>query len=372
MARIPMYREPLHDFECSRNRLRNQEKWMGIQRKGWVAMIPHIDTTYCVAGVCLLLVAAISFAQEAENGQMEKGQYEEELARIRPLIQSMALRRAKDPKEQELARIRALAQSVTSGRPEDVKEEELARIRALAQSVILGRAKDLKEYEEFADEIQQKWSKKNREYHARLMLELCRPLSSGCFGGQRQYEIARGYALSALGEPDAIPIEVELELIGHVMTDTFSRTRPRGEDFARRRRIDVKARLHAWKRLKDAIDPDWDPNEELQVNPMPPAATLLASGVAPEAIEDPALRAEYEAAIETNRKKIEKHAQQHRLRKWLKRFPKNAERYIIRMYSKRPLNTAELEQYLAEYGGDVTAKKRILQEISAGTDKAKP
>ncbi len=284
-------------------------------------MISRIDRILWVVAAGLLLVGTISFAQDAQDVQVERAQYEEELARIKPLMQPMIA------------------------------------------------AKEYEEYAKLAEEVRQKWSKRNREYYARLMLRLCGPLSSGRFGGQRQYEIARGYALSALGEPDAIPIEVELELIGHIMTDTFSRTRPRGEDFARRRRIDVKARLHAWKRLKDAIDPDWDPNEELQVKPMPPAATGLASGVAPEAIEDPALRAEYEAAIETNRKKIEKHAQQHRLRKWLKRFPKNAERYIISVYSKPPLNTAELEQYLTEYGVDVATKSRILQKIPASTSQ---
>ena len=104
---------------------------------------------------------------------------------------------------------------------------------------------------------------------------------------------------------------------------------PKGEDFAQRRKKDVQIRLHAWKRLIDAIDPNWDPNDKPVRNVVPPTETGLPSGVTPEAIKDSKLRAEYIQAIDKNRKKAEKYLKQSKLLDWLKRYPKSVERDIV-------------------------------------------
>lgn len=96
----------------------------------------------------------------------------------------------------------------------------------------------------------------------------------------------------------------------------------------------------------------------------PPAATGPAPGADPETIEDTMLRAEYEAAIEENRQKIEKYAEQYELRKWLKRFPRNAERYIIGAYSTRPFDTMELSGLLEQYEIDKDTRTRILDSVA--------
>jgi hypothetical protein len=243
-------------------------------------------------------------------------------------------------------------------------KQDMAHIKTVEKSFKAGPVNDLKDYEKFADEIQTKWNRRNKEYYARLMLEVCGPLSSGRFNDERQYDVARRYALSALSEPNEIPLEVELELTGHIMTDTVTPRAPKGQDWAQRRKKDVEIRLHAWKRLIDSIDPNWDPNDLPVSNLVPPLVTGLPSGVAPEAIKDAKLRAEYEAAIEKNRQKAERYSQQYRLRMWLKRFPARAEEYIITAYSKPPFNVEELKQYFEKYSIDEKTRARILDAVT--------
>lgn len=249
-------------------------------------------------------------------------------------------------------------------------KQERARIKGLRKSFKPGPVSDLEEYEKFADEIQNKWRDRNKEYNACLILEICSPLSSGRFDDRRQYRLARKYALSVLEKSEEISIETELELTGHVMTSMYTPSAPKGEEFAQRRKKDVEIRFHAWKRLLGAIDPNWDPNERLlSPNAVGAAMGLPAGGMAPEGIKDPKLRAEYEAAIERNRQEIERHTKQYRLHDWLKRFPKRAENYIIRAYSKPPFNLEELKQYLEKYIADDKTRARILDSVTKNMEK---
>jgi hypothetical protein len=132
--------------------------------------------------------------------------------------------------------------------------------------------------------------------------------------------------------------------------------------------MDTKMRLHAWKRLLDAIDPTWDANDFPVINVTPPSASGAPSGVAPHAIKDPRLRAEYEEAIERNRQKAQRYSEQNRLHKWLKRFPKTAEEYIIRAYSKPPFDVGELKEFLQTYITDEETKATILHAVTKNTE----
>ena len=245
-------------------------------------------------------------------------------------------------------------------------EQELARVRAMKASFTAESTNDLDKYEKFVDEIQHKWNQRNKEYYARLMLTACGPLSGGNFKDDRQYDLARKYALAALESSDAISLDLELELTGQVMTPSGPNV-PKDENFAERRRKDVEVRLHVWKRLMDAIDPNWNPDDRPAGNITPPAATGFPSGIAPEAIEDATLRAEYEAAIKLNRQKRERYNEQYSLRPWLRRFPDSAESYIIKAYSNPPYNVAELKKSLNEYKIDEKTKVRILDAVIKNT-----
>jgi hypothetical protein len=250
-------------------------------------------------------------------------------------------------------------------------ERDFKRITSYANSLKPGMANDLRTFEESADQIKTRWSKKNKEYYARLTWEVCKSLSSGRFNDDRQYLLARKYALDALTDPNDIPLEVELELTGHVITPMVTPRAPQGDDWVQQRIQDVNARLHASRRLVDAIDPNWDPNDLPQINISPPAGVLGGrAGMSPEDIKDLKLRAEYEAAIEANRQKAERYREQSRLRKWLRRFPPRAEEYIIAAYSKPPFNMAELRQYLEKYAIDKKAQARILDAVAKNMEQA--
>ena len=250
--------------------------------------------------------------------------------------------------------------------PEEKQEYMLDLNRIDTMEISLSRKdsiRDLKAYENFADTINKKWCQKNRADYARLMSAICRPLSSGIFKERRQHDLARKYALSILEKPDDISIYTELELIGcGMMTNTIGPDIPQGEEFAKRRKEDVAIRLHAWTRLINAIDPNWNSNDRLFLSITPPESTGFPSGVAPEAIKDAKLRKEYEAAIQSNNQKLEKHAEQHKLHMWLEIFPKGAEKYIVGLYSHPPFDTGELKKMLDNFP-DKEAKARIIEAV---------
>jgi len=86
----------------------------------------------------------------------------------------------------------SLVQNITFGAISEASEMEkqeykhaINQIKSLRKSLKLGKTNHLKSYENFADEIQSKWSRRNKEHYARLMLEICGPLSSGDFKGNR-------------------------------------------------------------------------------------------------------------------------------------------------------------------------------------------
>ena len=157
-------------------------------------------------------------------------------------------------------------------------KQDMRHIASLEKS--FGKSVELDEVEKLADKIQTDWFQKDKKYYAKLMLEICKPLSSGRFKNDRQYTLARKYALLALREPNTIPLETELELIGHVTTNMLPPRAPEGQVWLQQRKRDVEVRFHAWKRLIEAIDPNWDPNDVPLVNVSPPLATGLPAGAA--------------------------------------------------------------------------------------------
>ncbi len=272
-------------------------------------------------------------------------------------------------KEQEFEKDQVGPAGLSSQAEKQEYKQDMARIKALRKSFKPGLVNDLEQYEKFADEIRNKWRDRNKEYNARLILEICGPLSSGTFEDDRRHDVARKYALSVLEKPKEISVEMELKLTGHVMTSIYTPNSPKGEDLAQRRKKDVQIRLHAWKRLHDAIDPNWDPNEEIWSPNAVGALMGLPSGIAPEGVGDPKLRAEYEAALQKNSEEIERYTKQYRLHDRLKSYPKRAERYIVKAYSEPPFNLEELRQYLEKYIVDKKTRARILDSVEKNMEK---
>jgi len=242
-------------------------------------------------------------------------------------------------------------------------EQDCRLVADMDDSISQNDMRDLNVYEEFADRIDQKWRELNKELYGRLMLAICRPLTSGSFKENRQYELARKYALSALEEPDSIPLILELDLLGRVTTFVIGPDAASGKDLVEKREENTAVRLHAWKRLLEAIDPNWNPDEILFSNISPPAATGLPSGIDPAAIQDLAMRAEYEEAIRINNQRVQEYNEQYEYSKWLKRIPNLVENNIIREYSHPPFALEELRNMLDDQLPDQEAKARIIEAI---------
>jgi hypothetical protein len=305
----------------------------------------HKKVMYMV-GAFVLLGFAVGYAEKPPDSDVEREKY-----------------------QQEVTKIKAMRKSLT---PDLNKESYQKDPKGYMKQIMAMRDKnDLSAYEKFADEILNKWASKNPEYYGRLALELCSPLTSGNFKDvQRTIAIARRYALSALEKSDEIPIDLELELTGRVVTMTIGRDAPKGQELEQIRRKNVEVRVNAWNRLLNSIDPAWDPNDVPQLNIAPPAGSGLPGGVEPQAIQDPALRAEYEAAIEANRQKGEKFGTQYVLRKWLKRYPRTMADHFISIYSVAPYNNDELVRYLDESKLDEKTKNRIIVSVTENIKKS--
>lgn len=238
----------------------------------------------------------------------------------------------------------------------------------IKQIMALRNKNDLNAYEQFAEDILNRWASKNAEYYGRLTLALCAELGGGTFEDDRCYELRRQYALLALEKGSALSVVTELELTGLVTPYA-----PKREDFALRRKKDIDVRLRAWQRLLAAIDPAWDPNEVMYLHPntIPRGVSSWAGGMDPKAIEDPLARAEYEAVLEAHRQKLEKQSEQFRLRDWLKQYPKSIETYMINVYSRPPYDSEELKQMLDASDMDQETQTRILETVTRNIEAAK-
>jgi len=252
-------------------------------------------------------------------------------------------------------------------------EQQMARIQEVTNS--LAKKSDLAQYEKFATEILSNWRDGTSEQYARLTQALCRPLTAaGMFNDDRQYRIAREFALEALELVDQIPVLVELNLVQNV---SLLKAQPKlmtQEEFTKQRLRDAEAWLHALNSFTSTLDPTWDPNEQIPVHPDPPPGLInnYISGASPESIKDPVLRAQYERAVEENKQRIEEHTVQYMLRHRLKDFPQKAERYLINLYSLPPSNPSELKELLNRYNIDETTAERILKAVAAKDKKVAP
>ena len=78
----------------------------------------------------------------------------------------------------------------------------------------------------------------------------------------------------------------------------------------------------------------------------------------------PKLRAEYEAAIEANRRKIERNTLQHRARDLKKHWRRDALRFLILAYLAEPDGTAELRELLEQYVSQGEIRAKILNAVA--------
>lgn len=270
-----------------------------------------------------------------------------------------------------------LANSVSMGtEAEDLDKIKGEYFQDIARLEELGREKNLEGLDKLAGEFEKKWFTKNKEKYAHMMLNICRTFGSWDLKNDRQYDLERKYAVlvleksANLEEMNQIPIELEFRLFGHVQNLFKFKKAAQTKDWPNKRTAIARLYFHAWHRLEKAIDKNWDPNDLSLVFPRPPAGVERgALGMSPEAIKDPKLRAEYEAALEEYQRKSKRYSEQQHLRhlkKW--DLPFFLQGNLLLLYSgplfdSTKLEIVALQEDLEKHIGDKEVRATILNGV---------
>jgi hypothetical protein len=178
--------------------------------------------------------------------------------------------------------------------------------------------------------------------------------------------LARKYAIDSLKLADRLPVEVETNLVQHVTADLWSPNGPKGDVWAKQRAKDVVLWFHAWKRVKDAIDPNWDEVKDAPRPVSPPKGVAgWGNGMSPDAIKDPVERARFEKEAAAVGEKWDKWAGQIGARRLDQSFSPAAEAWIVKAYSAPPNGEPELKAYLDKYVSQSEVRQRILERVKA-------
>ncbi|MDD5482687.1 MAG: hypothetical protein PHP98_03415 [Kiritimatiellae bacterium] len=121
-----------------------------------------------------------------------------------------------------------------------------------------------------------------------------------------------------------------------------------------------------WFKLHEAVEKEIDKNFDFTSSPQRniSAPGSYPSGVAPESIKEPELRKEYEKALAENKKKIDEHNFQYRLRKLEEDISYKLECFLVEVYSQPPEAIDELQKIMDTYKMNEETKSRMLKKLS--------
>ena len=253
------------------------------------------------------------------------------------------------------------AERTASTMNEEKYEQDLQQIQAACQSG------DLDEIEKTLEQIDKEWARPDPISHVNLSRAACDEMASQTFEDkQRGRDLLERRALLALKKADETQMNVQLHLLTSYLRVHEKMATMKVADWPQERRASAELWFGVWKRLEGLIDPDWDPSDpKNEVKPFEPPEGKPGppGGAAPEAIQDPELRAQYEAHQKKNAELTARNQQQHRLRKAREDYAEDFEQYIISLYTMSPFNTPELKAQLAGLK-DEAMSKRILDAVA--------
>ena len=231
--------------------------------------------------------------------------------------------------------------------------------------------------EKETETLQQKWLKKDMLLYYDLTFQVCKILSANLSDDSlREDKLQVKYAMHALKkarEKNAVemPLETEIKLLYKIMAEPeYFEGKLRGEDWAKRRLEKMQRFAHASQRLEKEIDEDFDISVRLPSHPSPPDGVgFWVSGMGPESIKDPKLRAEYEKRLAEHKRKVEERSRQRDFRKLRESFNRLVGWYSVYAYLIPPYNTGELEAYLQKYIKDQKEKESVLKRYAEGLQR---
>ncbi|MGI9105883.1 MAG: hypothetical protein ACR2G4_06505 [Pyrinomonadaceae bacterium] len=257
--------------------------------------------------------------------------------------------------------------SNAAGRPQQQDEYLNGEFKIDQKRIEVFRfAKDFDGLIKLGDELEQKWNQLDASRYARLMLNVCQATMGADYMDDRQYTIGRKYVRLALKKADEIPVETETELVLNLGGDA-ERLQGRAQhgegEWSVARSERAALWFHAWRRLDAEIDRSFDVNNRPLLNI--PAPRGLPIGIAPEAVKNPNLRAEYAEARAANARRAQTYTRQFQLHQLEELFSPKAEKYLVEMYSSAPFNLEELKGRLDSSIKSDDGKKRIIDEVTS-------
>jgi hypothetical protein len=214
--------------------------------------------------------------------------------------------------------------------------------------------------------VLERWKLRDATGYEDMLFQVARLLTVKSFANREaQIALRDQYVLDALGKIREPNVGVSLPILYRLLQFLAD---PRGEDtsseaWPRRRAERAKAWLETRRLVMLRTKPEAEDEEPVPLSVSPPTATGLRAGVAPEAIRDPALRKEYELAIEEHRRVLAARLLQHHLRLYGPSIVSDAERYVVATYLRAPHVPGELQRLLEESDVEPSTRDRILAAI---------
>ncbi|MGB7068423.1 MAG: hypothetical protein WBD22_02930 [Pyrinomonadaceae bacterium] len=233
-------------------------------------------------------------------------------------------------------------------------ERQLQRLRSFREK---GTLKELLNEGKL---IERQWGESGGESYGKLILEFLGILTHSRYISDEVIDMSQNYVVQTLKKADTFGLTTEWKLLWFLRYPFSEKDKIE----LQQRREGTKLWLHLLRRLEVEKDENFDPDDLPSLNVVPPAGVRVRfAGMSPEAIKDPKLRAEYEAAIVANAKKLEYHNQQSDLRRDEESILRNAIDYIANAYSVPPKNFEEFQEILNNSKVSNDLKKEIETKI---------
>lgn len=257
-----------------------------------------------------------------------------------------------------VARAKPLSQSqVLANRKEFFKD-----VQALQ---VFRKSKDLVLLTKAAERGRAKWANRDRQLYLQWLSSVCDLLTSYDFGSDDNIILAEKYSREALSNVKDLTVGLETGFVANLMGDTDALPGIISDkEWETKRKEKAELWLHATSRLEQAIDSNFDPNDRKNwpfANLMPPIGDgkqIITSGMSPDDVKDPKSRAQYKADIKANNQKAEKMNDQVGLRGIEQYFFGFSEKYLVKIYSRKPYRLDELKSLLKRY--NIEPKRQLV------------
>jgi len=236
--------------------------------------------------------------------------------------------------------------------------EKYTQLRARIDELV--EAGNMAEVDALTRTIHAEWPQLSPSLYGHLIDHVCARVGS-LMSRSRELQsawpnwVAR-QSLLALKAPVLLPITIRANPAERVV-DGLLAAHQATDDWSKQRSSDMLVYFQTWKSINDAVDYDFDYNRDGPRRVPPPKGVPWATGFSPSRIEDPKVRAEYEAALAKNAQRVRRTVEQMNATRVQATFAKRAERLVVEVYSAPPGNMAELERYLETYVWNAQTKQ---------------